>query len=124
MPKVYVTSEVPGLDYQPAYEYGSELVAVFPPGQIQLSPQVALYHARTVLRQMTADDYLVLSGDPVKIGICVAVAAELLGEVQMLRWNRDLPAQRPLGARGRELPRPGRYFPVSVNFLDRKVTTA
>lgn len=90
MSTVYVTHEIPTLDFGPAYKWGDSLVAVFPPGagQVTLSPHVAIARARQVLRNMTQDDYLILAGDPVIIGLCVAIAAELVGRVKLLRFDR------------------------------------
>lgn len=105
MTKVFITSEDPKLDYSPALEWGERIIGVFPPGQVHLHPQVALYRARGVLREMQPDDWLALSGDPVKIGICVAVAAERIGRVKMLRWNRQTM----------------NYLPIEVDFLDRNL---
>jgi len=102
MPKVFITSEDPKLDYSPAYAHGEKVIGVFPPGQVHLHPQIALYRAREVLRAMEPDDWLALSGDPVKIGICVAVAVERVGKVKMLRWNRHTTS----------------YLPIEVDFLD------
>lgn len=102
MPKVFVTSEDPRLDFTPAMQYG-DLVGVFPPGQVHLHPQVALFRARGILRLMKPEDYLLLSGDPVKIAICAAVAAEVAGKVRMLKWNRHTMS----------------YLPIEVDFLDR-----
>ena len=85
---VFVTSEDPALDYTPALQFGDRIVGVFPPGQIHLHPRVALFRARAALREMKAGDYLALVGDPVKIGICAVVAAERVGKVNLLRWNR------------------------------------
>lgn len=108
MAKVYITAEDPSFDYSPAYKWGSDVVGVFPPGQVHLHPQIALYRARSVLRDMTPDDYLALAGDPVKIAICAVVAAERVGKVKMLRWNRQS----------------FQYLPVEVNFLDHSSPTA
>lgn len=102
MSNVFVTSEDPKLDYSPAYQFGEKVIGVFPPGQIHLHPQVAVYRAREVLKAMQPSDWLALSGDPVKIGICVAVAVERLGMVRMLRWNRHTNS----------------YIPIEVDFLD------
>ncbi len=103
MAVVFVTQDNPKLGFAPALAYGEKLAAVFPPGQVVLSPQTALNHARRVLQDMTADDWLVLSGDPVVIGICWAVVAEYLGKVRALKWD------------ARELC----YVPVEVNMVDR-----
>lgn len=102
MARVFVTSEDPRLDYSAAREFGTEIIGVFPPGQVHLSPQIALYRARAVLRSMKREDYLALVGDPVKIGICVAIAAERCGKVKLLRWNRNTL----------------NYLPIEVDFLD------
>lgn len=108
MPKVYVSAEDPRLDYTSALQFGSEIVGVFPPGQVHLHPQVALNRARGVLRGMNRDDFLVLSGDPVKIGICYVVAAEQVGRVRALRWNRQT----------------SEYVEVAVDFLERAAPEA
>ena len=103
MPTVFVSQEDARLDYSPARKWGEPIVAIFPPGQVQLSPQVALAQARRTLQGMTRDDFLVLVGDPVMIGLCVAVAAEKIGRVKMLRWNKwDF-----------------KYYPVEVDFVER-----
>ena len=103
MPKVYVTAEDPRFDYSSALKYGEEIIGIFPPGQVLLHPQVALYQARKKLTLMQPDDFLLLSGDPVKIGICSAVAVEKVGKVRFLRWNR----------------RGSLYESVPVDFLER-----
>lgn len=89
MSRVFITAEDPMYDYSPALQHGSKLVAVFPPGQIHLSPQVALYRAISVLRDIKPEDFLLLSGDPVKIAVCAIVAADNLDRVRFLRWNRQ-----------------------------------
>lgn len=89
MAVVFVTHEDPRLDYTPAFKFGEKLVAIFPPGgQVTLSPQTALGQARKVLHAMTPEDSLALVGDPIIMGLCVAVAVELLGKVRLLRWNK------------------------------------
>lgn len=103
MPKVFITSEDPHLDYSPALQFGNPVVGVFPPGQVHLHPQVALYRARGVLRDMQPEDYLALAGDPVKIAICAVAATERVGKVKMLRWNRQSLT----------------YLPIEVDFLDQ-----
>lgn len=89
MTTVFVTTENPTLDYSPAYQFGENIVAVFPPGQVHLNPQVAIYRARGVLKAMQPGDYLALVGDPLKIGVCMTVAAERLGKFNTLKWNRQ-----------------------------------
>jgi len=88
MSKVYIVVENPKFDYVPALAFG-ELQPVFPTySQVQASPHEAIAHAQQRLAQLTSDDYLLCTGDPVLIGICVAVAAALIGKVKLLRWDR------------------------------------
>lgn len=104
MSTVFVVQDNPKLSYQDARKYGTRLIAVFPPReQVELSPQYALAQARKVLDAMQPGDSLVLVGDPVMIGICVNVAAEKIGKVRLLRWDK----------------RDFTYIPVEVDFLDR-----
>jgi hypothetical protein len=88
MARVFITSDDPRLDFAAALDFGSKVIAVFPPGQVHLSPQHALARAREVLKDFQPDDWLALVGDPVKIGICSAVVAERMGLMRLLRWNR------------------------------------
>ena len=87
--RVFISSEDPRLNFAPALKFGDELIGVFPPGQVHLHPQHALMQAHKTLSAMRPDDYLVLSGDPVKIAICVTVAAWMHFKVRMLRWDRQ-----------------------------------
>lgn len=104
MSKAFIVSENQRFSYADVLNWCQEMVPIFRPGtQVTLNPQTALGHARKVLRDMTADDYLVLIGDPVIIGICVAVAAEFLGTVKVLRWDKFST----------------RYVPIEIDFLDR-----
>jgi hypothetical protein len=104
VPTVYITSEDPNYNYSAAYKHGEKLVGVFAPGQVHLSPQVALYHALKVLRDFQPDDFLALAGDPIKIAVCSVVAQEKVAKVKFLRWDRQT----------RE------YIPIEVDFDDRR----
>ncbi len=88
-PRAFLVQDNPTLDFSPLREYAAwPPEVVFDPGQVTLHPQHALKHARTKLQGMQEDDFLLLNGDPVMIGICLAVAAELIGRVKLLRWDR------------------------------------
>lgn len=99
---VYIAQDVPNLNFEPALKFGEQLVAVFPPGQVRLSTQAALGNARKVLKDITLQDWLVLAGDPVMIGICCAVVAHDLGILRVLRWDRH------------EM----KYIPIEINMID------
>ena len=107
-PIVFVVHESPNFNYARALRYGQTLRPVFSLGPVQLSPQRALGHARKALKAMRPGDYMILSGDPVLIGICVTVAAEMQGRVSLLRWDKQA----------------SDYFPVEVDFLEREPETA
>lgn len=89
LPRAFLVQDNPKLDFLPLREH-----AVWPPlivfgaGQVTLEPQYALQHAREVLKDLAPRDFLVLSGDPVMIGICMAVVSDYFGRVRVLRWDR------------------------------------
>jgi hypothetical protein len=73
---------------------GKDVRAFTMPGQ----PMVA--HMRHALRDFGGDDHLLCVGDPVAIGIAVAVAAQAnRGEVKILKWDRHMNSTtgRPTG---------------------------
>ena len=105
MSTAFVTYENPDLDLSPADKWVDSIVLIFPErvSQITLQPQTALARVRKVLSTMTRDDYLILLGDPVMMGMVTAVAAELLGKVKILRFDR----------------REFKYIPVEIDFVSR-----
>ncbi len=90
MGKVYVVQEVKNRDYSPALKYG-ELALLLPDGNITMSTQPTVRRLRKLLKDFNDDDFLLLSGDPVAIGLATAVAADMNhGRVKMLKWeNRE-----------------------------------
>jgi len=96
--KVYVVQEVPGRDLVPAMEFGT-LEMLLPHGDtvISIAPTVARLHRK--LRQFNSNDYLLLIGDPVAIGLATAVASDMnAGNVRFLKWDK----------------RHGRYIPITA----------
>ena len=83
----------PSVDLAPAREFG-EIISVFPPGHLWVGGNTAFNFvatARTALADFTANDYLLLLGDPLALGVAAVVAAERAGGlVTFLRWfNRE-----------------------------------
>ena len=76
MSKVYLIQEIPGTTIgQPKYnvlgaqKFG-EIVTMLPEkSQIILSPGPLVHKLRTLLKNYTEEDYLLLSGDPAIIGV-------------------------------------------------------
>ena len=96
MARAFVVSENQRHSYADLLSWAGELKSIFPPlAQVQLNPQSALTHAREILCDLSEDDCLVLVGDPVLIGICMIVDAELHPAVHLLPWDplptRSLP---------------------------------
>ena len=74
-------------DYSAADAYG-ELKVIFSSIDRNFNPDSAIEHARRVLGKAQDGDFLVLSGDPALCGVCIAILADLLGKVKILRWDR------------------------------------
>jgi hypothetical protein len=105
MPRVFVTQEQPGKNILPAKKFGDIKIlmpcnfqAGFSAGQVA---QELMYK----LSDYKETDFLLLIGDPVIIGITVAVAAHWAnGKVGMLKWDRQS----------------NDYYPVKINLYQRK----
>jgi hypothetical protein len=87
-PTVWLVSYDRRRDYSAADAYG-DVRHVFSSIGREFNGRAAIEHARTVLRAMHPDDYLVMAGDPALCAICVTVAAELLGTCLLLRWDKN-----------------------------------
>ena len=86
---VYVVQEVPKFNVLPARKYG-ELELMLPPGQITLSAGPTVNRLKHKLRNFTDMDYLLLIGDPLAIGLAVAIASNAnRGNVRLLKWDRQ-----------------------------------
>lgn len=96
MPTVYVTQEVVNRDLGAAARYG-DMKLLLPPGDVVLSPAPTIRRLREKLRAFGDDDFLLLMGDPVAIGLATAVAAEVnQGRVQFLKWSKSAATYYPI----------------------------
>ena len=78
---------VPKFDVGPAMEYG-HLEYLLSPTASPFRPQTILGELHSKLRDFNSDDHLLLIGNPVIIGMSVAIAAEYNdGDVNVLQWN-------------------------------------
>lgn len=101
MSTVYVVQEVPNRDLGPATTFG-RLELLLPPGDIVLSPGPTVRRLQDKLESFGDNDYLLLMGDPVAIGLATAVASNInRGKVQFLKWSR----------------RTGTYYPVTASLF-------
>lgn len=101
MPTVFVVQEQPKFDISPALKFG-DIKTILPPGDTNFSYQFIVQKLHAALSEMAEDDYLLLTGDPVAIGLTVAIASQYVEPnqpIKMLKW----------------LQREMRYLPISVN---------
>lgn len=100
MPTVYVVNEpliwdpalgthVKKLNLSPARAFG-DLRHATSPGRPPSDLSVPLRELRESLKNFSTDDYLLLVGNPILIGWAVAIAADSLGDgevLQLLDWD-------------------------------------
>lgn len=86
---VFVTQEARNRNFVPAMKWG-EVVPIMPPeAQVVLTADPAVGKMKRILSNFSDDDYLLLSGDPVIMGIAVAVACEAnMGRAKLLKWDK------------------------------------
>lgn len=103
---VYVTQEPVGKNITPALEYGSLRVLAPWQVQVQCDPRNIISDMRLELSGARPDDYLLLIGDPVIIGLATALIIEVTGGViQLLKWDKQ----------------EGKYIPITINLSERRV---
>lgn len=86
-PRVFVVQEQPKYDISHATKFGT-IVIVLPPGNITYAIDHAVSRIRATLKDITENDWLLLTGDPIAIGLATHFAAATLGKVRLLKWNR------------------------------------
>jgi len=65
--------------------------------QMILSPGPLIHKLRTLLKNITSEDYLLLSGDPAIIGVTCSVVADLTnGKYKLLKWDRQEKTYYPI----------------------------
>ena len=111
MSKVYLTQEIPGSSIgQPKYnvlgaqKFGQIVTLLPEKSQIILSPGPLIQKLRTLLKDYTTDDYLLLSGDPAIIGVVCSVVSDIKnGKYNLLKWDRQEKT----------------YYPIEVNIFHK-----
>lgn len=86
---VYVVQEVPKFNISTAAQHG-ELVIVLPPGNMSFSTEATYKKAAEKLKDFKSNDYLLLIGDPIAMGICFSIALAMSkGNLNLLKWDRQ-----------------------------------
>ena len=111
MSKVYLTQEIPGTSIgQPKYnilgaqKFGQIVTLLPEKSQIIMSPGPLIQKLRTLLKDYTTDDYLLLSGDPAIIGVVCSLVSDITnGKFNLLKWDRQEKT----------------YYPIEVNIFHK-----
>lgn len=99
MSTVYVVQEVPGRNLSAALDYGN-MELLLPPNQILLDHAAAIDQLYARLNHFDKEeDWLLLIGDPVAIGLACAVVTDITdGTLRMLKWDRETHRYLPVTA--------------------------
>jgi hypothetical protein len=110
-PTVYVLQEIAGTRYgNPkinivgAAEYG-EIKFLLPElSQIMWSPGPLIFKLRSLLKNYTPNDYLLLVGDPAIIGVACSIVSDITnGKYKLIKWDKQ---ER-------------RYYPIEINLYEK-----
>ena len=89
MNKVYVAQEMPNHDIASAMRFGEIDILLPSNTQIAFSTVPTVRRLRRKLREYGDNDFLLLTGDPVAIGLTCAIAAFYnSGRYTALKWDR------------------------------------
>jgi hypothetical protein len=108
---VYVIQEIPGtkmgspkINIMGASKYGEFKFLLPELSQIIFSPGPLIYKLRTLLKNFTTDDYLLLTGDPAIIGVTCSIVSDMTnGKYNLLKWDKQ---ER-------------QYYPIEINLYER-----
>ena len=94
---VYVIQELPGtkigapkINIMSASKYGEFKFLLPEFSQIIFSPGPLIFKLRSLLRNYTPEDYLLLTGDPAIIGVACSIVSEITnGKYNLLKWDKQ-----------------------------------
>lgn len=88
MSKVYLVQERPGINFAPALKFGPVVSLLSHSQNSMFSTAPTVKTLKDGLAEFTKDDMILPAGDPVAIGIAMALAAERTGgRLRVLKWN-------------------------------------
>ena len=108
---VYVIQEIPGtkegnprINIMGASEYGEFKFLLPELSQIIFSPGPLIYKLRSLLKNFTTKDYLLLTGDPAIIGVACSIVSDMTnGKYNLLKLDKQ---ER-------------KYYPIEINLYER-----
>ena len=110
-PKVYVLQELPGtkagapkINIMSASRFGEFKFLLPEFSQIIFSPGPLIFKLRSLLKDYTIKDYLLLTGDPAIIGVACSIVSEFTnGKYNLLKWDKQ---ER-------------QYYPITINLHEK-----
>ena len=96
-PKVYVLQELPGtragspkINIMSASKFGEFKFLLPEFSQIIFSPGPLIFQLRSLLKNYTIKDYLLLTGNPAIIGVACSIVSEFTnGKYNLLKWDKQ-----------------------------------
>ena len=94
---VYVLQELhgtkagaPKINIMSASKYGKFKFLLPEFSQIIFSPGPLIFKLRSLLRDYTVEDYLLLTGDPAIIGVACSIVSDMTnGKYSLLKWDKQ-----------------------------------
>jgi hypothetical protein len=110
-PIVYVIQEIPGtkagtprINIMSASKYGKFKFLLPEFSQIIFSPGPLIYKLRQGLKNLTTEDYILLTGDPAIIIVAGSVLTEITnGKYNLLKWDKQDKV----------------YYPIKINLHEK-----
>ena len=111
IPIVYVLQELPGtkagspkINIMSASKHGDFKFLLPEFSQIIFSPGPLIYKLRSLLKNYTTKDYLLLTGDPAIIGVTCSIVSDMTnGKYNLLKWDKQ---ER-------------QYYPIEINLYEK-----
>ena len=108
---VYVIQELPGtkagapkINIMSANKYGEFKFLLPEFSQIIFSPGPLIFKLRSLLKNYTPDDYLLLTGDPAIIGVACSIVSDMTnGKYNLLKWDKQ----------------DRMYYPIAINLHEK-----
>ena len=111
LPIVYIIQEIAGTkDGKPkinilgAAEYGTFKFLLPELSQMIFSPGPLIFKLRKGLKDYSAEDFLLLTGDPAIIGVACSIVSDMTnGKFNLLKWDKQ---ER-------------KYYPIHINLFEK-----
>jgi hypothetical protein len=88
--RVFISQDVPKLNLTPAKAYAGEFVVILPPGEMTRDLKRTISNIKHKLSDFQRGDYLLLIGDPIVMGLTLAIALNMADySLKVLRWDRQ-----------------------------------